>query len=117
MPRVITELCDNAGACVQVCPVDCIVPGPPDSGWPWHFIDPDICIDCAACQAECPQGAIFTEFELPEAYVMEPGQKRISFASGETLVAEGGEVVDLTEAAEINLRFFTEGPGYEALEM
>jgi ferredoxin len=30
------------------------------------FIDPDSCIDCQACTAECPTGAIFFEEDVPE---------------------------------------------------
>ena len=29
------------------------------------FIDPDECIDCDACKAECPVEAIFHEDEVP----------------------------------------------------
>jgi ferredoxin len=29
-------------------------------------IDPDECIDCSACVAECPVEAIYAEDELPE---------------------------------------------------
>jgi ferredoxin len=32
------------------------------------FIDPDECIDCDACKAECPVEAIFHEDEVPEAW-------------------------------------------------
>ena len=51
-------------SCVEVCPVDCI-----------HFeegvdrmeyIDPDECIDCAACEPVCPVVAIFAEDDVPE---------------------------------------------------
>jgi len=31
-----------------------------------YFIDPDICIDCGACQAVCPVEAIYHEEELEE---------------------------------------------------
>ena len=62
MAYVITELCTRKGDCVEVCPVDCIVPGPRvDANWPLFYIDPDACIDCAACQSECPFEAIFDE--------------------------------------------------------
>jgi ferredoxin len=30
-------------------------------------IDPDECIDCSACVAECPVEAIYAEDELPES--------------------------------------------------
>ncbi len=32
------------------------------------FINPLHCIDCEACVAECPVGAIFFEDNLPEAW-------------------------------------------------
>ena len=30
------------------------------------YIDPDECIDCAACEPVCPVTAIFEESEVPE---------------------------------------------------
>jgi len=30
------------------------------------FIDPDVCIDCGACEPECPVEAIFDEDEVPD---------------------------------------------------
>ena len=68
MPYVITEPCIRDGACAEVCPVECIVPGPEDEGWPTYFIDPDTCIDCGACVPECPYEAIFPEEEVPFDY-------------------------------------------------
>ena len=57
-----------AEPCVEVYPVDCI-----------HFtkdkdigaeakaegFDPEECIDCGACEPECPVEAIFEETEVP----------------------------------------------------
>ena len=65
MTYVITEPCIDVldQSCVSVCPVDCI-----------HFeegvdrmlfIDPDECIDCGACEPECPVSAIFPEDSVP----------------------------------------------------
>src|SRR4030081_1005008 len=68
MTHIITSLCLRDGACVEVCPVECIIPGIPESEWPWYFIDPDTCIDCGACVPECPYEAIFPEDEVPQAY-------------------------------------------------
>ncbi|HEY65787.1 MAG TPA: 4Fe-4S binding protein [Caldilineae bacterium] len=87
MAHVITTLCIRDGACVEVCPVECIVPGPKDDPeWGKYFyIDPDTCIDCGACVPECPVDAIFAEDELPPEHA---------------------------DDAEMNARFFQEGPGY-----
>ncbi|MFT5710117.1 MAG: ferredoxin [Halioglobus sp.] len=47
--------------CVEVCPVDCFYEGPN-----FLVIHPDECIDCALCEPECPEDAIYSEDELPE---------------------------------------------------
>ncbi len=113
MTHIITSLCLRDGACVEVCPVECIVPGFPVSEWPWYFIDPDTCIDCGACIPECPYEAIFVEEEVPSAYEMAEGQERIPFG-GVRYAAKAGEVVDLTEDIQPNYDFFQNGPGYDS---
>ena len=62
MPYVITEACVTVKdkSCVDVCPVDCIYEGPEQL-----FIHPDECIDCGACEPECPVTAIFPEEDVP----------------------------------------------------
>ncbi|GAB4478355.1 MAG: hypothetical protein Kow00124_22640 [Anaerolineae bacterium] len=115
MTHIITSLCLRDGACMEVCPVECIVPGKPEDEWPWYFIDPDTCIDCGACVPECPYEAIFIEDEVPDAYEMKPGQERIPFETKERVKAAGGEIVDLTPDIKYNYKFFEEGPGYDAL--
>ena len=64
MTYVIVEACIGVkdASCVDVCPVDCIHEGPDQ-----FYIDPDECIDCAACEPECPVNAIFAEEDVPEA--------------------------------------------------
>ena len=71
--------CDTA--CVEVCPVDCIH-GPDDkegmgaeakeSGFNPEgkqlYINPEECIDCGACEPECPVEAIFEEDAVPEEW-------------------------------------------------
>lgn len=47
--------------CVAVCPVDCFY-----AGENTLIIHPDECIDCGACEPECPTTAIFEESDLPE---------------------------------------------------
>jgi len=62
MPFVIAEACINVKdkSCVDVCPVDCIYEGPDQL-----YIHPDECIDCGACEPECPVTAIFAEDDIP----------------------------------------------------
>lgn len=90
MTHVITDLCIRDGACVEVCPVECIVAGQPEAEWPWYYIDPDTCIDCGACVPECPVEAIFPIEDVPKEY---------------------------QPSAKLNADFFSKGPGYDALNM
>jgi ferredoxin--NADP+ reductase len=69
MTFVITDLCTKDGACIDVCPVDCIHPRTDEIDFqaePKLYIDPDVCIDCGACVPVCPPAAIFAQDELPE---------------------------------------------------
>ncbi len=65
MPYIITEACIDVkdASCVDVCPVDCI--GTTDDS-NQYYIDPDGCIDCAACELTCPVTAIYSEWDIPE---------------------------------------------------
>jgi NAD-dependent dihydropyrimidine dehydrogenase PreA subunit len=80
---IIAEPCIDIKdlSCVDVCPVDCI-----------HeferilIIDPEECIDCGACEPECPVEAIFPEDALPDKW--EPFVK-INYAYG-----DGADVVN-----------------------
>ena len=62
MAYVVTESCIKCKYtdCVDVCPVDCFREGPN-----MLVIDPDECIDCTLCVAECPVEAIFAEDDVP----------------------------------------------------
>lgn len=64
MAYVITGLCERAGLCQDVCPTDSIHAVEGDAEWPIYYIDPDTCIDCGACAAECPNEAIFGDFDV-----------------------------------------------------
>ncbi len=62
MTYVVTESCIRCKYtdCVDVCPVDCFREGPN-----FLVIDPDECIDCTLCVAECPVEAIYAEDDVP----------------------------------------------------
>ena len=65
MTYVIAEPCINVKdrSCVDVCPVDCIYEGEDQL-----YIHPDECIDCGACEPECPWQAIFEEVAVPDVF-------------------------------------------------
>ncbi len=136
MTHIVTRLCLRDTACIEVCPVECMVLGQPETEWPLLYIDPDTCIDCGACVPECPYEAIFPEEEVPfdfaapaglwvvgTAAMYPDGQKLENATVGEHTVnvlnakqLAGGEVLDLTEDIEANYDFFADGPGYDALD-
>ena len=62
MTYVVTENCIRCKYmdCVEVCPVDCFYVGEN-----MLVIHPDECIDCGACEPECPVSAIFPEEDVP----------------------------------------------------
>ena len=71
MTYVITQSCCNDASCVEVCPVDCIHPGPDEPGFgaaEMLYVHPDECIDCGACEDACPVNAIFPDDEVPDVF-------------------------------------------------
>jgi ferredoxin len=57
---------------VDVCPVDCIHPRkdePEFATTTMLYIHPEECIDCGACEPECPVTAIFAEDAVPDDQV------------------------------------------------
>jgi ferredoxin len=66
MTYVITEPCIGVkdASCVAVCPVDCIYSTDTAEQ---YYINPDECIDCGACEPECPVTAIYAEDDVPPA--------------------------------------------------
>src|SRR5205814_8567409 len=62
---IIAEPCIDIKdlSCVDVCPVDCI-----HQADRMLVIDPEECIDCGACEPECPVEAIFPEDALPDKW-------------------------------------------------
>jgi len=65
MAYIIAEPCIGTkdASCVAVCPVDCIYEGDDQ-----YYINPDECIDCGACEPECPVEAIFADDSVPEQW-------------------------------------------------
>ena len=71
MTYVIIGSCVKDDACIEVCPVDCILPRPEDPDFETAeqlYIDPEECIDCDACVEACPVDACFAEDQLPDEW-------------------------------------------------
>jgi ferredoxin len=122
MSHIITSLCLRDNGCVEVCPVECIIPGVPANNWPTYLIDPSNCIDCGACVPECPYNAIFPEDEVPFAYKAKgieiinrlglKGHYEGVNHQGKVVVLETvrqlfkGEVIDLTPSIKQSYDYF-----------
>ena len=70
MTYIISRLCIDCldRGCVEVCPVECIyelVAEPSEALPNMLYIHPTECINCGACEPECPWGAIFEDLETP----------------------------------------------------
>jgi ferredoxin len=65
MAYIVTENCLDCKYtnCASVCPAEAF-----REGSEMVYIDPDSCIDCGACIAECPVEAIFPDYEVPNKW-------------------------------------------------
>jgi NAD-dependent dihydropyrimidine dehydrogenase PreA subunit len=63
MTFVITDACVDTKeqSCLAVCPVDCII-----EAERMFVIDASVCIDCGACESECPVAAITPDHSLSD---------------------------------------------------
>ena len=81
MAYVVTKACIGTidRSCVEVCPVDCFylikkkkyndkygMPLAKGTDEGMMMIHPDECINCGACETECPVEAIYEDSGLPE---------------------------------------------------
>jgi NAD-dependent dihydropyrimidine dehydrogenase PreA subunit len=66
--HVITATCLKDNLCVDACPSEAIHPLKSEPAWetvPQLYINPDDCMDCGGCVAECPTNSIYPADELP----------------------------------------------------
>ncbi len=87
MTYIIAEPCigEKDRSCVDVCPVDCIYEGDD-----MLYIHPDECIDCGACEPECPVTAIFTDDDTPVAWHSYIEKNKAYFEGGEERIVATG---------------------------
>lgn len=88
MTYVVTEACIKCKHtdCVDVCPTDAFREGPN-----FLVIDPEECIDCTLCVAECPVDAIYADDDVPD-------DQRQFIALNEELAKEWKPIVEVKPA-------------------
>ncbi len=82
MAYVVTKPCIGTKdrSCVEVCPVDCFYNvkkkkyndrfsvNAKEEDYGMLMIHPDECINCGACETECPVEAIYEDTGVPDEY-------------------------------------------------
>ena len=65
MTYVVTAYCDKCKYtdCVEVCPVEAF-----HEAENMLYINPETCIDCDVCVAQCPVEAIYPEDQVPDEW-------------------------------------------------
>ena len=89
MTYIIAEPCIDVHdqSCIKVCPVDCI-----HVAARMLVVDPVVCIDCGACESECPVSAIYPGDALPPNWS--------EFAAINAAVATGGGIPEVDALVE-----------------
>lgn len=95
MAFVVCEPCFDCKYtdCVTVCPMECFY-----EDEQMLYIHPEECIDCDACQKECPVEAIFPEDQVPEKW-----HHYIQLNAEKAMASEQGETISITEQKEPKL--------------
>jgi len=72
MTHIVNDNCIKCKLldCVEVCPVDCFY-----EGENMLVIDPENCVDCTLCVAECPVEAILPDLDPASAKWLEFNRK------------------------------------------
>ncbi|ADG97315.1 4Fe-4S ferredoxin iron-sulfur binding domain protein [Segniliparus rotundus DSM 44985] len=98
MAFVVAEPCVDVidRSCVEECPVDCMY-----LGKRMVYINPDLCIDCGACESVCPVEAIYNEEDLPDEWSAFKEANAQFFEGVEGLPEPGSCVGNASELGEL----------------
>ena len=111
MTYVVTSACINCKYtdCVAVCPVDCFY-----EGENMLVINPEECIDCGVCEAECPANAIHPDTKPDMEEWVEFNQKYASLWPRITEMKSAPKDADEWLSVENKLQYLNSSPGRKA---
>lgn len=94
--------CCGCGACLNICPQNCIKMEPDDEGFVYPSVDKDICTQCGLCDRVCPiKNPVKEEYFAQEAYFVQNRNDEVLRAStsggffsvlAEYVISQGGIV-------------------------
>lgn len=88
------EACCGCGACVQICPKQCITLKPDREGFLYPEADTQRCVDCGLCERVCPVASAESSERVPPCYAARSNDQGLRQES-----SSGGVFSLLAEAA------------------
>jgi len=86
---ILVDKCKRAGDCADICPTESIHAVEGNDEWSKYYINPETCIECGACMAECPNDAI----------------------------VDPDDAADYPDDVKLNADFYTKGPGKDGEDL
>lgn len=86
--------CCGCTACMNVCPVQCIVMRRDREGFDYPVANPDICISCGKCDAVCPMSNVLEQKEPLETVAARSSEFIDGSSSGGVFPVLASKVVD-----------------------
>lgn len=93
---IITDkaMCCGCTACMNICPVQCIVMRRDREGFDYPVANPDICISCGRCEDVCPMKAEKASSSPKEAFAVRSQEFIRNSSSGGVFPVLAGKVIE-----------------------
>ena len=81
--------CCGCGACMQICPKNCITMRADNEGFLYPVVDTSICVQCGACEKVCPFNSVYEQQKPLNTYgvINTNEQTRLTSSSGGAFTA------------------------------
>ncbi|OWU99942.1 Coenzyme F420 hydrogenase/dehydrogenase, beta subunit C-terminal domain [Fibrobacter sp. UWR2] len=81
--------CCGCGACMQICPKNCITMRADNEGFLYPMVDTSVCVQCGACEKVCPFNSVYEQQKPISTYgvINTNEQIRLTSSSGGAFTA------------------------------